>query len=276
MILPGLAELWPLALLLLAIGLAAGFVAGLLGVGGGFLLVPAFLFCFGALGYDGPQIMQICLATSLATIVFTAARAVAAQHRRGAVDWAILRGWAPGIAAGAVAGVLVADRLDTRSLMLIFGVLGTAAGLHLALGGVTARPGASMPRGPVRAGLAALIGLVAVLLGIGGALMGVPLMRRNGIAIHRAVATASGFGLVVAVPAVTVALGRGWGTPLRPPLTLGLVNLPAMGMVIATTLIAAPFGVRAAHALDPVLLRRLFAGFVLVMALNMLRLAWVA
>src|SRR5690554_3119276 len=95
---PELSVLLPLLALLVAVGAFAGVLAGLLGVGGGIVLVPAFFYIFGALGYDGPQLMQICLATSLATIIFTSLRSLSAHNRKGAVEWSILREWAPGIA----------------------------------------------------------------------------------------------------------------------------------------------------------------------------------
>ncbi len=272
MILPSAAQLWPMALMLTGIGVLAGLVAGLLGVGGGFLLVPAFLYAFTALGYGSELVMQVCLATSLATIVVTSLRGLAAHNRRGAVDWAILRGWAPALALGAVVGVLVAGSLETRALLLIFGVLGTLGGLNLALGAPEARLAKEMPRGAARWGLGGAIGFVAVLMGIGGAMFGVPLMRLCGVPMHRAVGTAVGFGLAIAVPGVATFLAHGWGEPGRPPFTLGLVNLPAFLIVIAMTLMVTPLGVRAAHALDALLLRRLFAAFVIAMALNLLRL----
>ena len=105
------AHLAELAALLLVIGGFAGVLAGLFGVGGGIVLVPAFYYAFASLGYDGPQIMQICLASSLATIVFTSARSLQGHHARGAVDWTVLRGWAPGLAIGALLAVLVPTAL---------------------------------------------------------------------------------------------------------------------------------------------------------------------
>ena len=98
--------------LLMAIGALAGVLAGLLGVGGGIVLVAAYFYAFQSLGYDGPQLMQICLATSLATIIVTSARSVLSHNKRGAVDWVMLRGWAPGIGVGAILGVLVASALS--------------------------------------------------------------------------------------------------------------------------------------------------------------------
>jgi hypothetical protein len=93
--------LLPVLASLIAIGGFAGFLAGLLGVGGGIVLVPAFFYAFQSLGYDGPQLMQVCLATSLATIIVTSIRSTQSHHKKGAVDWQILRQWAPGIAVGA-------------------------------------------------------------------------------------------------------------------------------------------------------------------------------
>jgi uncharacterized protein len=271
MILPSLAQLLPLAFLLVLIGAIAGVIAGLLGVGGGIVLVPAFLYAFTALDYDGPQIMQICLATSLATIVFTSIRSARGHAAKGALDRGILRGWAPGIAAGAVVGVLVAGGMRTTALMLVFGVLGTLVGLYLGFGREDWRLGDRMPTGLARAIVAPIIGFFSVLMGIGGGSFGVPLMRLYGVPIHRAVGTASGFGLIIAVPSVTGFLLSGWSSPEKPPLTFGLVNLPAFLIVIGVTMITTTWGVRLAHWMDPKPLKRAFAAFIMLMALNMLR-----
>lgn len=271
MTIPDLEQLLPLVALLAVIGAGAGVIAGLLGVGGGIVLVPAFLHAFTALGYDGPQVMQVCLATSLATIVVTSIRSVRGHAARGAVDRDILRNWAPGIAAGAVLGVLVAGGLKTTTLMLIFGVLGTLVGLYLAFGRETWRFGDHMPGRLAHATVAPFIGFLSVLMGIGGGSFGVPLMRLYNVPIHRAVGTASGFGLVIAVPSVIGFLLSGWDAPERPPLTVGFINLPALLVVVAATLLTTPWGVRLAHAMNPKPLKRAFAGFIMLMALNMLR-----
>ncbi|MBC7133864.1 MAG: sulfite exporter TauE/SafE family protein [Roseovarius sp.] len=257
--------------LLLVIGAFAGVLAGLLGVGGGIVLVPAFFYAFQTLGYDGPQLMQICLATSLATIVVTSVRSVLSHHRKGAVDWAILRGWAPGIAAGAVLGVVVAAGLRSVTLQAIFGCLGVVIGLYLGFGRAHWRLGAAMPGGLRRLAMAPAIGFLSVLMGIGGGSFGVPLMSLYGVPIHRAVATAAGFGLTIALPSVAGFLLLEIAPENRPPLTFGAVNLVAFVVVIAMTLITAPWGVRLAHAMDPKPLKRVFAVFITVVALNMLR-----
>ena len=270
MILPDLAHLLPLVALLVAIGAFAGVIAGMLGVGGGIVLVPAFLHTFTGLGYGGPQIMQVCIATSLATIVFTSVRSMRGHAAKGAVDFEILRRWGPGIALGAVVGVLVAGGLKTTALMLIFGVLGTLVGLYIGFGRDEWRLGDRLPTGIGRAVTSAAIGFLSVLMGIGGGSFGVPLMRLYGMPIHRAVGTASGFGVMIAVPSVIGFLLTGWADPGKPPLTVGLVNLPAFFVVIGVTMVTTTWGVRLAHAMNPKPLKRAFAIFIMLTALNML------
>lgn len=257
--------------LLLVIGAIAGVLAGLLGVGGGIVLVPAFFYTFTALGFGGPVVMQICLATSLATIIVTSMRSVLSHNRKGAVDWDVLRGWAPGIVIGAVIGVLVASNLRSVVLQGIFGFLGVFIGLYLAFGKASWRLADDMPVGPVRAVLSGMIGFLSVLMGIGGGSFAVPTMTLYGRPIHKAVATAAGFGVLIALPSVIAFLFVPIPSEFRPPFTVGAVNLPAFLIVICMTLMTAPLGARLAHAMDPKPLKRFFAFFIIVVALNMLR-----
>ena len=257
--------------LLLVIGAVAGVLAGLLGVGGGILLVMAFFYAFQTLGYDGPQLMQICLATSLATIVVTSVRSVLSHNRRGVVDWEVLRSWAPGLIIGAALGVLVAASLRSQTLQFIFGGLGMVMGLYMGFGRPEWRLGEKMPGGVARAVLSPVVGLLSVLLGIGGGSFGVAVMTLYNMAMHRAVATAAGFGVLIAVPSAIGFLFVQIDPATRPPFTVGAVNLVAFVVVIAMTLITAPLGVRLAHGMNPKPLRRIFAIFLTVVALNMLR-----
>ena len=256
---------------LLGFGAFAGILAGMLGVGGGIILVPGFFYVFETLGYGGDDLMQMCLATSLATIIVTSARSVLTHHKRGAVQWDILRTWAPGIMIGAIIGVLVVAELRSATLQMLFAGLALTVGLYLALGRSEWRLGAQMPKGMVRAAVSPVIGFLSVLLGIGGGSFGVPLMTLHGVAIQRAVATAAGFGVLIAVPSVIAFLFVSLDPAMRPPFTIGAVNLVAFGGVIAMTLITAPLGVRLAHGMDPASLRRVFAVFIMLVALNMLR-----
>ncbi|MDQ2089204.1 sulfite exporter TauE/SafE family protein [Marimonas arenosa] len=266
---PDTSLLLAMAGLLAVIGGIAGVLAGLLGVGGGIVLVVAFFYAFQTLGFDSGMLMQVCLATSLATIIVTSMRSVLAHHRKRAVDWTILRGWAPGIMVGAVLGMLAAAYLRSSTLQGIFGGLGLLVASYIAFGRQHWRLGDEMPTGVRRAAVSPVVGFLSVLMGIGGGSFGVPLMTLYGTPIHRAVATAAGFGVIIAVPSVIGFLF------LRiedaPPWTVGAVNLPAFAIVIAMTLITTPWGVKLAHAMDPKPLKRVFAAFLAVMAINMLR-----
>ena len=264
-----LSTLLPMLLALIVIGGFAGVVGGLLGVGGGIVLVPAFFYAFTALGYGGGQVMQVCVATSLATIVVTSIRSVSAHNRKGAVDWAVLKSWGPWLVASSAIGVFVAARVPSAALQAVFGILAGLAGLWMAFGRDSARLGDQMPGEPVRGALASGVGFFSALMGIGGGTFGVPLMTLYAMPIHRAVATASGFGVLIAVPAVVgFLLVRAEGAP---PWTLGAINLPAFLVVIGTTLLTTPWGVRLAHAMNPKPLKRAFAVFLTLVALNMLR-----
>lgn len=266
---PDLATFLPLLLILLAVGAFAGLLAGLLGVGGGIVLVPAFFYLFSGMGYGSDDLMQVCVATSLATIIVTSMRSVMAHHRRGAVDWTILRQWAGPIMLGAVLGVLVVARLRTQTLQIIFGVMVLAIALYMIFGRASWRLSDHLPGGLFRAWFGPLMGLMSVLLGIGGGSIGTPMLTLHGVPIHRAVATSAGFGVTIALPsAIGFLLTR---VPQAPPYSIGAVNIPAFLIVIAMTLLTAPLGAALAHRLDPKPLKRIFAGFLMIVALNMLR-----
>lgn len=259
----------PMLLMLMAIGAVAGVVGGLLGVGGGIVLVPAFFYAFQHLGYGGPQLMQVCVATSLATIVVTSLKSVSGHNRKGAVDWAILKAWGPFLVVGAAAGVLVATHLASATLQGVFGVLAGLAGLYMAFGRDSWRLGATMPGQPEAGVLAGAVGFLSAMMGIGGGTFGVPLMTLYSQPIHRAVGTASGFGMLIAVPSVVGFLMM--HVAEAPPYTLGAVSLPAFAVVIGTTQITTPYGVHLAHVTNPRPLKRIFAAFLALVAFNMLR-----
>ena len=221
-----------MAILLICIGGFAGVLAGLLGVGGGIVLVPAFFYAFQTLGYDGPQLMQLCLATSLATIIVTSLRSVHSHNKKGAVDWQVLRQWSAGIVVGAALGVWMASGLRSTTLQGIFGCLAIIVGLYMLLGRAHWRLRDSMPGLLGTSFLSPLMGFGSVLMGIGGGSFGVPLMSLMNVPIHRAVATAAGFGVVIAVPSVIGFLFVDISPQSRPPFTIGAVNLVAFVIVI--------------------------------------------
>ncbi|MEM7522278.1 MAG: sulfite exporter TauE/SafE family protein [Pseudomonadota bacterium] len=256
---------------MLAVGAAAGVLAGLLGVGGGIVIVAALFIAFEALGHPAETMMHVCVATSLATITPTSLRAFAAHHARGGADIPLLRGWSPWIALGAVIGVLIASVARSDLLAMVFAVAAFFVALQMGLAPASARLASAPPTGLRRNAAATALGGVSTIMGIGGGTFGVPLLTLWGVPVHRAVATAAGFGAIIALPATIGFIAAGWGAPDRPAFTLGYVHLPAVAVITPMTVLCAPYGAKLAHSADPKTLRLIFAAFLAVTALNMAR-----
>ena len=263
-----LVALWPSLLLLVACSLFAGVVAGLLGVGGGIVLVPVLDVVLRAGGVPADWSMHIAIATSLATIIPTAIASSRAHHARGGVDWGIARAWAPGMLCGALAGSLLAARIPDAWLAGVFGMVAAAVAAKMLLTSPDLRLADTTPRGAVGNLIAAVIGGLSAMMGIGGGTLSVPAMTLTGGAIHRAVGTAAFFGLLIALPGTLGYLSADPATAL-PPLTLGLVSLPALAIIAPCTMLTAPWGARLAHRLPRQLLSQVFGVFLAIVALRM-------
>jgi len=264
------AELLPLIAAFVAAGLFAGFIGGLFGVGGGIVIVPVLFHLLGALGVDESVRMHVAIGTSLSTIIVTSWRSLSTHAKAGAVDFAVLRSWTPWIAAGALAGSVVAGLVDTFALLLVFGFGLLLVAANMGVGRESWRIAQDLPTGGVRAIVAAVIGALSAMMGVGGGSFGVTVMTLCGRPIHQAVATASGFGAAIAAPAMIGYAATGWGNADLPPLSLGYVNVAGFVLLAALTSVTAPIGARAAHRLDRAMLRRLFAIFLALTALNLL------
>ncbi len=267
----------PLAMAAMVAGAVAGFVAGLFGIGGGFVVVPALTLALSNVGGTAPdRVMHVAVGTSLATIIATSLRSVQAHARRGAVDFELLRAWAPFVAAGAVGGVLLASRMDGGALRLVFGAGLSVMGGYLCVPrrvrapehGATAR---SLPTGWARAAIALGLGAFSALLGIGGGTPAVLILTFSGVSMHRAVATAAGFGTLIAVPGALCNVIVGWGEPGLPVGSLGFVNGIGLLAIVALSVVTAPRGAALAHRWDPVRLRRVFGAYLLVTSALMLK-----
>ncbi|APZ50423.1 sulfite exporter TauE/SafE family protein [Salipiger abyssi] len=264
-------DLLTLFAVIAAAGAVAGLISGLLGVGGGIILVPAFYYVFSGLGYQPEQLMQICVATSTGTIIVTSLRSVTSHHKRGAVSMELIRGWGPFIAIGSVLGVLAAASLRSQELQLVFGCIGVSLGLYMLLGKRSWRISDTLPGRALSALYGGIIGFFSALMGIGGGSFTVPLLTAYNVPPHRAVGTSPGFGLLISIPGFIAFLLTGWGIAGKPPGTVGYVNLPAVALIMVTSLLMVPVGVKLAHSLSPARLRLVFALTVLLLAGNMLR-----
>ncbi|GAM99965.1 hypothetical protein U91I_03623 [alpha proteobacterium U9-1i] len=265
------ADLLPFIAGLLAAGLVAGFIGGLFGVGGGVVIVPALYVVFSALNVDESVRMHLAIGTSLSTIISTSWRSLATHTKAGAVDFAVLRAWAPWITGGALIGAALAGVSNTEALLIVFGGGLLLVAAQMGLGNPNWRVAQELPRGGVRALIASAIGLLSAMMGIGGGAFGVTVMTLCGRPIHQAVATASGFGAAIALPSALGYVIAGWGREGLPEWSAGFVSLPGFVVLAALTAITAPIGARLAHRLPQQTLKRAFAVFLAITALNMLR-----
>ncbi|MBF6025272.1 sulfite exporter TauE/SafE family protein [Lysobacter niastensis] len=256
----------------LALGAVAGVLAGLLGVGGGLVLVAALAWLLPALGIPQEAAMHAALASSLASIVLTAAASARAHSMRGSVMWPTVAWMVPGLLLGGWLGSGIAVRIDDSVLRYIVAGYCFLAALQLMLGGSrkgAAGDAAPPPQGARMTVAGTVIGAVSAVVGIGGGSMTVPLLVWRGIAPVRAVGTSSACGVAIGLAsAVGYALHAPPGA--LPSHALGYVYLPAAAGVAAASVLAAPYGTRLAHRLHGDTLKRVFALFLVVVGSSLL------
>lgn len=247
-----------------------GILAGLLGVGGGIVIVPTLFWVFLAVEFEPSVSMHVAVATSLATIIATSISSARAHHKRGAIDLAILKAWGPWLAIGALGGGVLASALNTKALLLAFGIVGLLVAINFLLPKAIVVAQAPPKRMITQAPLSFGIGVISALMGIGGGTLGVPILSALSVPIHRAVGTAATFGVVIAVPAAIALVLGGWNVEGRPPLSLGYVNIVAALLILPISTSMAPVGARLAHAMDAKWIKRAFALFLAITSIRML------
>lgn len=265
------AALLILVLVAVAAGVGGGILAGLLGVGGGIVIVPALYLALSATGLAPGVTMQVAVATSLATIIFTALSSGWAHHRRGAVDLVLLRRWAPWVVLGVLGGAWLGAVVDGRAMVAVFAVVAGIVAVNMLLGRGNPQPvpRVAPPAAWAATGIAA--GGISAMMGIGGGTVCVPILSFLGYDIRRAVGTSAALGLVIGLPATLVYIWAGWDADGLPPLSLGYVNLPGVLLITPFTMVFATVGARIAHAIP---MRALRICFGLFLALTAGRMAW--
>jgi uncharacterized membrane protein YfcA len=252
----------------LLIGLLAGYLAGFLGIGGGFVVVPALTWLFLQNADLAPFAVHMAVATSLGTMLVTSLSSILAHHRRRAIRWPLVRALAPGLVVGAVLGALLADRLDGEALVRVVGMFAILAGLQLVLG---RKPTGEkeLPGQPAVSLVGVVIGGISSLIGIGGGALTGPWQMWHGIRAQNAVATsaACGYPIAIAGSLAFVVLGLNSGLPAG---ALGYVHLPAFAGIAVASALAAPLGAATVHRLPPATVRRLFGVFLLLVGLRMM------
>ncbi len=249
----------------LAIGAAVGFFAGLLGIGGGIIIVSSLALMFAGAGVAPGHVMHLAIGTSLAAIVLGSWSSFRAHHRHGAVDWDVVRGMAPGLLGGVLAGALLSRFLPNAFLKYWF--LGFVLFVIVQMvSGLRPKPTRGLPGPAGMTAMGAFIGGCSSLFGGGAAAVGVPFLTWCNVTTHRAIGTVAAMGFPLSIAGTIGYVASGWGLPELPPWSVGFVYLPAFAGIAATSMLLAPVGARLAHRLSGPTLRRIFAAFLLVMA----------
>ena len=254
----------------LGLGLFAGFVAGLLGVGGGLIIVPVLAFIFAAHHFPETYVIHLALGTSLASIVFTSISSFRAHHAHGAVNWKIWREITPGIISGTLLGSVLAAFLSTLFLKVSFVVFLFYVGTQMILD-IKPRAARELPGLPGMFGAGNVIGAVSSLVGIGGGTLSVPFMTWCNVKLHQAIGTSSAIGFPIAVAGAAGYIANGLRVGNLPEHSLGFVYLPALAAIAVASVLTAPLGAKLAHKLPVKKLKKIFA--VLLYTLGV-RMAW--
>jgi uncharacterized membrane protein YfcA len=254
--------------LYLALGLLTGFVAGLLGVGGGLLMVPVLTWAFLQQGFTPAYNIHLALGTSMATIVLTAIASLKAHHGHGAVDWGVVKRITPGIVLGTLLGALVAAYLSDHGLKLFFTVFLFYAATQMLLG---FKPKASrgLPGWPGMTAAGGVIGVVSSWVGIGGGTLTIPFLTWCNLRMQAAIGTSAAVGLPIALAGALGYVLSGQTAPGLPAGSLGFVYLPAFAAIIAMSWMTAPLGARCTHSWPVARLKRVFAGLLYALGVRM-------
>ena len=254
---------------LVVLGMCSGFLAGLLGIGGGMLMVPFLTIILTARAFPEVYTVKMAVATSLATICFTSLSSVRAHHRRGAVLWPVARTLVPGILLGSFAGSMVAAALPSRIVGHLFAAFVAFAATQMLL---DRKPKASrvLPGAMGIFGAGNAIGALSALVGAGGAFVSVPFMTWCNMKIHNAVATSSALGFPIALAGSLGYLLAGWDLPQMPPGAIGYLFWPGLMAISAASVLTAPLGARLAHSMDIRPLKKVFAVVLYALALYFL------
>lgn len=260
-----------LVLVLLLMGSIGGFLAGLLGVGGGMILVPFITMIFSAKGFPPEVIIHMAVATSLGIILFTSMSSMRAHHQHGAVLWRVAALLTPGILLGSWCGPWLAKAMTASFQAALFSVFLTFSATQMLLTKKRAtHAGHGLPGNAAMFGAGMVIGLIAGLVGAGGGFLSIPFMTWRNVQVRNAVATSAALGFPIALSGTLSNIYFGWGTPGLPAYSLGFLYLPALLVIAAASVTMAPLGARTAHRLPVQTLRKIFAVILYCLAAYML------
>ena len=255
---------------LIATGVFAGVLAGLLGVGGGIVIVPVLFFIFQSFGVSPESAMVVATATSLATIIPTSISSIRSHKQKGSVDFDLLKCWAVFIFIGVLAGSWLVTRINGTWLTALFGVIASLSALNMLLRTDKSHLFQSLPGKAGQVAMSTSIGFFSSMAGIGGGTISVPLLTLYNYPAHKAVGTAAAIGLIISFPGAATMLIFGRSPADAPIGTFGLVNLLAFLCIAPLTVLFAPVGASLASRLDAIKLKKVFAVVLLITGIRML------
>ena len=251
------------------LGLFAGFVAGLFGVGGGLIIVPVLAFIFTAHQFSEQYVMHLALGTALASIIFTSISSVRAHHAHGAVDWKIWCSISPGVVLGTLLGTVLVAYLSAYFLKIFFVLFVSYVATQMLLD-IKPKAARELPQWPGMFAVGNGIGAASSFVGIGGGTLSIPFMLWCNITLHRAIGTSSAIGLPIAVAGTLGYIANGWFVRSELPAhSFGFIYLPALAAIVAASVLTAPLGAKLAHRLPVKKLKRIFAFFLYILAIRM-------
>jgi len=256
-------------LLYLGLGAFAGILAGLLGVGGGTVIVPVLTFVYAAQHFPPEYTLHLALGTSMASILFTSVASLRSHHRRGAVNWAIVRMLTPGIVIGTLAGVWLTAHMSSNLLKAIFVGFAYFVAAQMLMN-IKPKPTRQLPDGGGMLASGGAIGVVSSFVGIGGGTLSVPFMTWCNVPLHTVIGTSAALGFPIAAAGAVGYVVNGWNVAGLPAHSLGFVYVPALAAIAGASVLTAPLGARMAHALPVAKLKKLFALLLVIVGTKML------
>ncbi|WP_413664460.1 sulfite exporter TauE/SafE family protein [Microbulbifer sp. CNSA002] len=259
-------------LVYLLVGAAAGTIAGLFGVGGGLIIVPALVFVYTAMGISPEILTHMAVGTSLATIIVTSISSVRAHNKKRAVDWKIFGIMVPGILVGSWIGGATAELLPGAWLQLLIGIFAIVIAVRMWLSGIrhaqVAEGAGNLPGAPALVSASGVIGWASAIFGIGGGSLTVPFLSHCHVQMQRAVATSAACGLPIAIAGALSFVYQGWNNELLPEWSSGYIYWPAFVGIVITSTLFARFGANLAHRLSAKMLKHCFALLLCVIGLR--------
>lgn len=254
----------------LIIGAFAGIMAGLFGIGGGIIIIPALATIFmHNVMMPSADVMQMAVGTSLATVIITATSAIYAHHKAKAVVWPLALMMVPGLAIGAVVGAIITQYLPSTYLRIIFSIFLAIVSFRMFLKETPINMELALTQSAIRIG-SVIIGMLSSILGVGGGTLLVPFLLRCQLDMHKATGTSVACGLAVATVATICFMVTGWSSGVHMPWATGYIYWPAFFGIAVSSFLFAPLGAALGHRLPTRFLKRIFAIFLLIMSVDMM------